>query len=295
MRTIYKSILLIGLVLALSACGQMVEVPPAHVGKVMTKDGYQEGVIGTSKFRLAPCLAYCDKLVVLDVSDKANVENLSIFIPTDKLELAVDVQTTLSLNERKVESLFGTIAPQDSKDHDYSFIAWDSVYRTYAKQIVLTTAREYLSQYSIAEIASSMEKVNTDLRNILTVAIAERTPFDVRYVGITKIQYPKIITDAQENAAQRREQIQQEEAQLQISKVRLERELQEARLQRQIDFERAESEAAAQVVQREAVDQRVLQLRKLENERQWIEKWDGKLPVTAMGDAIPMVQLSQGK
>ena len=295
MRSIYKSVLLIGLALVLSACGQMVEVPPAHVGKVMTKDGYQEGIIGTSKFRLAQCFAYCDKLVVLDVSDKANVENLSIFIPTDKLELAVDVQTTLSLNERKVESLFGTIAPQDDPKKDYSFIAWDSVYRTYAKQIVLTTAREYLSQYSIAEIASSMEKVNTDLRNILTVAIAERTPFDVRYVGITKIQYPKIITDAQENAAQRREQIQQEEAQLQISKVRLERELQEARLQRQIDFERAESEAAAQVVQREAVDQRVLQLRKLENERQWIEKWDGKLPVTAMGDAIPMLQLNQGK
>lgn len=294
MRKFIGSILVVAS-LALTGCGQRVEVPPAHVGKIMTKDGYQEGVIGTSKFRLPPCLNYCDKLVVLDVSDRANVENLSIFIPTDKLELAVDVQTTLSLNERKVESLFGTIAPQDSKDENYSFIAWESVYKTYAKQIVLTTAREYLSQYSIAEIASSMEKVNTDLRNILTATIAERTPFDVRYVGITKIKYPAIITEAQENAARRREQIQQEEAQLDISKVSLQRELQEAQLQRQIDFERAESEAAAQIVQREAVDARVLDLRRLENERLWIEKWDGKLPVTSMGDAIPMVQLNQGK
>ena len=37
--------------LFLTACGQRVEVPPAHVAKIMTKDGYQEGVIGTSKFR----------------------------------------------------------------------------------------------------------------------------------------------------------------------------------------------------------------------------------------------------
>jgi predicted small lipoprotein YifL len=36
----------------LGACGQKVEVPPAHVGKIMTKDGYQESLIPTSKFRL---------------------------------------------------------------------------------------------------------------------------------------------------------------------------------------------------------------------------------------------------
>lgn len=277
----------------LTGCGKMVEVPPAHVGKVMTKDGYQENLIGTSKFRLAPCLAYCDKLVVLDVSDKASVEDMSIFIPTDKLVLTVSVQTTLSLNPDKTESLFGTIAPNE--EYGSAIIPWNKVYQTYAKQIVLTESREYLSKYSIAEIASSMEKVNSDLRVILTKAIADKTPFDVRYVGITKVEYPKIITDAQENAAQRREQIQQEEAQLQISKVRLERELQEARLQRQIDFEKAQGEAAAQKVQREVVDARVLELRRLENERMWIDKWNGQLPVTAMGDAIPMIQFSQGK
>ncbi len=294
MNKLIKGSLVLAGALVLSACGRMVEVPPAHVGKVMTKDGYQEGVIGTSKFRLSPCWAYCDKLVVLDVADKASVESLSIFIPADKLELAVDVQTTLSLNSAKTENLFKTIAPQQL-DGDGSLIPWDRVYATYARQIVVTETREYLSKYSIAEIASSMEKVNNDLRALLTKAISERTPFDVRYVGITKVKYPAIITEAQENAAKRREQIQQEEAQLEISKVSLERELQEARLQRQIDFEKAQSEAAAQVVQREAVDTRVLELRRLENEQRWIEKWDGKLPVTSMGNAVPMVNIGQGK
>lgn len=280
------------LAVLMTACGKMVEIEPAHVGKIMTKDGYQEGVIGTSKFRLAPCLAYCDKLVKLDASDKANIEHLSIFIPADKLELEVSVQTTLSLNATKTDSLFGTIAPV-SADSRNSLIPWAAVYNTYAKQIILTETREYLSQYSITEIASSMEKVNSDLRSVLSQAISSRTPFDVRYVGITQIKYPKIITEAQENAATRREQIQQEEAQLEISKVVLERQLQEARLQRQIDFEIAESEAAAQIIQREAVDSRVLELRRLENERQWIEKWDGKLPVTALGESIPMISLGK--
>lgn len=291
MKTL-KLLLTIVMISLIAACGRMVEIPPAHVGKIMTKDGYQPEVIGTSKFRLAPCFAYCDKLVKLDASDKANVERLSIFIPTDKLELEVNIQTTLSLNATKTGSLFGTIAPIEI-DGGNSLIPWDAVYKTYAQQIILTETREYLSQYSITEIASSMEKVNSDLRVVLSKAISARTPFDVRYVGITQIKYPKIITQAQENAATRREQIQQEEAQLEISKVVLERELQEARLQRQIDFEKAESEAAAQIVQREAVDSRVLKLRQLENERQWIEKWDGKLPVTSLGESIPMINLGK--
>lgn len=62
----------------MAGCGQKVEVPPAHVGKIMTKNGYQEGTIGTSKFRLDPCFTYCDKLVTLDQSDKTKAEPLTI-------------------------------------------------------------------------------------------------------------------------------------------------------------------------------------------------------------------------
>ena len=85
-----------------------------------------------------------------------------------------------------------------------------------------------------------------------------------------------------ENAAERRERIQQEEAQLNISKVSLDRELQETRLKRQIELEKAEIEAKAQVIQREVVDEKVLQLRRLENERLMLERWDGKMPETVV-------------
>ena len=48
----FKKLMAIGfLATMLSACGVKVEVPPAHVGKIMTKDGYQDNLIPTSKFR----------------------------------------------------------------------------------------------------------------------------------------------------------------------------------------------------------------------------------------------------
>lgn len=282
MKRLFSTALIAASALVLAACGSRVEVPPAHVGKIMTKDGYQESVIPTSKFRLPFCIWYCDKLVLLDASDKAKQEALTIFIPEDKLNLDIVMQVTLSIDPTKAENLFKTIPPTEANG-DTGLIPWDFIYNTYAKQIVLTETREYLSQYSISEIAGSLEKVNSDLREALSKRIQERTPFTVRYAGITSIKYPDIITQAQENAAERRERIQQEEAQLQISKVTLERELQETRLRRQIELEKAQIEAKSQEIQREVVDDKVLKLRQLENERAWIEKWDGQLPQTVMG------------
>ena len=277
----------------LTACGVRVEVPPANVGKIITKTGYQDGLIGTSKFRLDPCLIYCDRLALLQVADRSTNEDLTIFMPKDKLEMRVSIRTTLSIDTRKADELFNVIVPTPTNDSNIVNIPWDTIYQTYAQQIILINTREYLSKFSIAEVASNMEEVNSSLGVLIQNQLTEKTPFVVRNVGIVSVRYPDIITAAQENAAKRREEIQQEEAQLQISQVRLERELQEARLQRQIDFEKAEGEAAAQKIQREVVDSRVLELRRLENERLWIEKWQGQLPHTVLGDAVPMVNVSK--
>lgn len=262
----------------LAACGQRVEVPPAHVGKIMTKDGYQENLIPTSKFRLDQCWGYCDRLVVMDVADKAYSENLSIFIPEDQLNLGVVVQATLSINPKKTEELFKSISPKEETDQ-LSVIENQKIYQTYASQIIQKEVREYLSKFSISQIASSNEKINAELSAHLSEIISARTPFNVRFVGITGLKYPEIITKAQEAAAERREAIQQEEAQAKVTEVKLTAQLQEARLQRNIEKEKAETEALAQRVLAESVDPRVIKLRQLEIEKIKAERWDGRLPM----------------
>lgn len=250
------------LALSLAACGTRVEVPPAHVAKVMTKDGYKPDTIGTSKFRLEWCWAYCDKLVLLDASDQAVSEKMELFMPQDKLNMSFDLRLTMIINPQKYEELFARIPPVDQNGVDY--ISWAKAYQTYAEQIVRAEAREFLSQFTIAEIASSRESVNSQLSERLTKSINSKTPFQVRYVGLADIQYPKIIVEAQENAAQRREQIQQEEAQLEISKVALERQLQEQRLQRSIDVEKAQAEAEVARIQAKSLTPEYIRYRELQ-------------------------------
>ena len=250
------------LAVSLAACGSKVEVPAAHVAKIMTKDGYKADTIGTSKFRLDWCWAYCDKLVLLDASDQAVSEKMELFMPEDKLNMTFDLRLTMIINPNKYEELFARIPPVDQNGVDV--ISWNKAYVTYAQQIVRAEAREFLSDFTIAEIASSRETINTQLSQRLTKSINEKTPFQVRYVGLADIQYPKIIVEAQENAAERREQINQEYANLELSKVRLERELQEQTMNQKITFERARAEAAVNKIIAESVSPEYVKYRTLD-------------------------------
>jgi len=250
------------LAVSLAACGSKVEVPAAHVAKIMTKDGYKADTIGTSKFRLDWCWAYCDKLVLLDASDQAVSEKMELFMPEDKLNMTFDLRLTMIINPNKYEELFARIPPVDQNGVDV--ISWNKAYVTYAQQIVRAEAREFLSDFTIAEIASSRETINAQLSQRLTKSINEKTPFQVRYVGLADIQYPKIIVEAQENAAERREQINQEYANLELSKVRLERELQEQTMNQKITFERARAEAAVNKIIAESVSPEYVKYRTLD-------------------------------
>lgn len=266
-------------------CGEKVEIPPGHVGKIMTKDGYRDGLIPTSKLRLDKCWAYCDRLVVMDNTDKSYVEPMTIFIPADKLNIKVDLRATLAVDPVKAEPLFNKL-PQVPQGDQLSLISGETIYNTYGKQVLQSEVRSYLTQYTIAEIASSSEKINQDIQSLLQKVMGAKTPFKVNYAGLTNIQYPPIITEAQENSARRRENIAEQEAQLSVSKVKLDRELQEARMQRAIEKEKAETEAQAQRVLAEAVDPRSLRIKELEIEKIKAEKWDGRQPTTLVtGDA----------
>lgn len=271
-------------------CGEKVEIPPGFVGKMLTKDGYQEGLIPTSNPRLPFCVNYCDRMVIMDNTDKSYVEPMEIFIPADKLNIKVDLRATLAVDPMRAEPLFNKL-PQVTQGDRLSIISGESIYNTYGRQVLQAEVRSYLTKYSISEIASNGEKINSDIQLILSKIMGERTPFVVRYAGLTNIKYPSIITDAQENSAKRREMIAQEEASLSVSKVKLDRELQEAKLNRAIEKEKAETEAQAQLVLAAAVDPRALRIKELEIQKILAEKWDGGLPQTIMGGDgnIPMI------
>lgn len=228
--------------LALTACGQRVTVAPNEVGKILTPNGYKESIIPTSTFKLDPCWSVCDKLVTLDSSDKEIKESIKLFMPKDKLEMSFDIRMVMAVNPDKYDQLFTKIPANKSETGGY-YIPLETAYNTYASQIIRTVSREMMAQFSIAEVASNREVIGAQLSQRLMAEVEAKTPFIVRYAGLADVAYPTIITQAQEKAAERREQIATAEAESQKRMIELERDLLEAQKQRKIDVEKAQAEA----------------------------------------------------
>lgn len=252
----------IGAAVTMSGCsllGQKVTVPTAHVGKILTKKGFKDETISPSRFRLDPCFTFCDSLVVLQVSDLAYNENFELFMPEDQLNMRFDVRMTLSINMSKIDEIYKKVSAQRNG------ISVQTVYDIYAKQVLRSTIREVMAEYTIAEIASSREAISGKLSDAIIKSLKEKdTPFLVKHVGLADVQYPDVITKAKENAAERRELVEKERAQFEIQKVTMERELEEAKMKRAIEREKAEMTTEVNELLSKSVTDKYLQYRTLE-------------------------------
>ena len=270
------------LVVALAAfvligCGQRVEVPVGHVGKILTQNGYKEGIVSPSLIRLERCVTYCDRMVVLDVSDRSYNEGYEIFIPKDKLKMNIGVGMTLRINPEKSEAIFGNVVSQEQSSY-LSKIEQQIVYKTYAQNVVEKEVRELLTNYSIEEIASNLEVINEALRERLSKQLQTKTPFVVSNITFRNPVYPKIITDAQEKAAESREQIETENNRAAIVAIQQDNALKEEEKNRAIEEAKAKTLAVSNNTVNATITDKLLELKRLENEAEAIRRWDGKLP-----------------
>lgn len=249
----------------LTACGEMVEVPPAHMGKILGKNGYQPDVIPPSKFRLDACAAYCDKLVVIETADKGGREAFQLFMPRDQLNMKFDIRFTLAVDadDRNVNAILARVSPTADADQRYhNIVTVRQVYETYGKPVLREVVRSVVAQYSINEVASSREKVNAEIYEAVSSALAA-TPVRVKRIALADVQFPEVITRAKEAAADRRVKIEQKEADKQARMIQLQSDLEAAKASRAIAREKAlaakeENEIAAQSVTPEYLQYKTL-------------------------------------
>jgi len=252
-----KLLILLVAVTGLAACGDRVEVPPAHVGKILTKNGYKPNTVPPSKFRLDPCLFYCDKLISLATADFGHLEKFKLFMPKDQLNMSFDIRMTGSVNERYIDNIFDRVPPNTDN------ISVNQVYNTYAQPVIRDVVRRVIAKYSINEIASSREMLSQELFSAVTTSL-EGTPIKIKRLGIADVQFPKVITEAKERAAERRELIEQEKAQFEIQKIQMERDLEREKMNRAIAREKAMGQKEVNDLLAKSVTDKYLAYRTLE-------------------------------
>lgn len=249
-------------------CGERVQVPPAHVGKILTKNGYAPETVPPSKFRLPACMAYCDKLVLLEAADKGFSENMVVFMPKDKLNLTVEVRGTLSIltDQKTVESIFDRVTSTVwAEDKSIGYIALTQVYKTYGQQAVRGVIRSEIVKHSISDILAQREAIGENIHSTLSAKMKDSSvPILVSRFELANVQPPKVIVEAQQAAKEREIDIQKAEADAQVDMVKAERDLEVAKKTRLVEREKALAIAEQNRIAAKSITPQLLAYRKLE-------------------------------
>jgi regulator of protease activity HflC (stomatin/prohibitin superfamily) len=239
MKKIMKIVTPLLLVTTLSGCfwGEKVEVPPASVGMVLGKNGYQGDIIPPSRFRLPYCFLNCDKLVVIEAGDVGMKEEMTVLMPQDNLDLGVDVRFTLALSEdrNQILSVFDRVVPTRLESGNFG-TTLDQIYVTYGRAVVRNVVRSTLSEYSIAEIAANQSAVSEALRQSVSAGL-ERTPLEIKQFGLANIRFPDVITQAREAAQSRKIDVERAEADAQVKIREAQARLEVTRAEREADLQ----------------------------------------------------------
>lgn len=140
------------------------------------------------------------------------------------------------------------------------------------------------AKYSAEELISKREEVRTGVKMLLAQRLRDRSfsALVVDDLAISEFAFSKQFQQAIESkmeAAQIAEKAKNDLARVQV--------------EAQQKITQAKAEAEKLQVQRSAITDQLLQLRKLENEKAAIARWDGHMPTTMAGNAVPFLNVSK--
>lgn len=151
------------------------------------------------------------------------------------------------------------------------------------EDILIRPATQEAMKVSIAKYtAEEIITKRAEVANVLLETLKDKLKLiDVENVSIVNLEFSKAYNDAIE-----RKQVAEQEAK------KAEQELEKAKIEAEKKVVEAQAEADSLKAQKQEITQDLLEFRRVENESKWIEKWDGKLPTTMLGENIPMLNLN---
>ena len=155
------------------------------------------------------------------------------------------------------------------------------------ERIIVPSVHEAVKAVTANFTAEELIGKRADVRNQIVAHLQERMKrhgIVVDEFSIVDFQFSKTFDEAIE-AKTTADQL----------KMKADRDLERIVVEARQKVERAKAEAAALSLQRQEVTPELLRLRETENQAKAIEKWDGHLPQTMAGGAVPFLDLVSQK
>lgn len=236
-------------------------VPTGHVGIKVRFGAVQNDVITEGLNWKAPFIESIKKMDCRTQRVDIEGEGASKDLQTIATYIAVNYR----VNQEKAFELYKTVGM------NYETV----IIRPATQESMKTTIAKYTAEELITKRSEVANELQETLKNKL-----ESKGIVIESVSIVNLSFSKAYDDAIEQ-----KQVAEQEAK------KAEQELEKAKIEAEKKVVEAQAEADALKAQKEEITSELLQLRKIENEAKWIEKWNGQLPTTSLSDSIPMINI----
>lgn len=207
---------------------------------------------------------FIEKIVLLDCrTQKAEIECSTA--SKDLQEVYLKVAINYNVNRATAHNLYKEVG-----------INYESII---ISPSLLESVKSITAQYTAEELITKRAEVSDKMQEVLKTKIETRG-FNVVDFNITDLNFSSVYNQAIENKQVAEQEAKQAQYELEKSKIENEKKI-------------AEAQANAQVMQAQnsSITENALKLKELEVQQQFIEKWNGVLPTTLSGDAMPFLNI----
>jgi len=241
-------------------------IPTGYVG-VKTRFGQVQDT--TIQEGLNFKLPFIEKIVKIDCRTQ-KYENKNAFESSTKdMQVVKDIYIAInySVDKTIANKLYQTIG------EDYNKIL--------IKPAIEGSVKSAFSQFTSEELIVNRNKVAELIKNSLIEKLKENG-INITEASIKNFDFSEEYNKAIENKATAQQQAEKAKADLEKAKIENERKI-----------ENAKAEAEVMRQQNQEITDKTLKLKELEIQQSLINKWNGQLPTTSLGDNIPILNLNK--
>lgn len=231
-------------------------VPTGFVG-VKTRFGkVQEDVIQEGLNMKAP---FIEKIVKIDCKTK-KVETTAAGSTKDMQNVSASIAVNYNVNKETTNSLYREVG----KEYE------DVIINPAVQESIKST----LAQYTAEELITKRSEVSNKIQDALIEKIQDRG-FIVTEFNLVNIDFSEEYDKAIETKAVKQQEVETAKAELEKQKIQNEKEIAEA-----------EKDAKVMELQNQQITENTLRLKELEVKQSLINKWNGALPQTSLGQGV---------
>jgi hypothetical protein len=218
----------------LAGCAE--SVPTGHIGMVRTKSGLVKEILAPGRHE---CWGF-DIMQYLEVSDKTHRQKMNVLC-ADELNFGFTVEVLASVDKTKtklINSVFENVTPI-IQENGHRIITAKQLYNMYVKPVVDEESRKAVGKYATSGIVRNRVRVIKEAKYAILKGLKDGV-MKIKRISVTNLDFPDIITKAQERKARKRVEIQTEKAEQEKRIIAAQNKIKIA----QLDYKRRLIEAA---------------------------------------------------